>query len=490
MNSAIPPNSQRTDSQKIPAPRFHWGTRVLLPVLLVFAFVVLFAGSLISSLSPMPEVRAIPVIERPSIDRTEEVDASVSVESAVTVQAAGWIEPDPFPVYATALTNGSIDQVLFLEGQAVKKGQVLARLIDDDAKLALKRAEADARAAQESLDENIEPTRKEAVAAAIVDETSASLALARAELKREEALLWESQRVQGRRDELIKTDVISSEELDTAKTEALAQQARVNVAKQKVKQLSAQLERAKVEHLAAKHYLETLTEERRRLDLALVALDEARLRVERLEIRSPIDGVVMQRLAEPGKMVMTGSDNPDMPKVAQLYDPSRLQVRVDVPLADAAKISASQRAEVLVEVLPDQTFQAEVTRITNLADIQKNTLEVKVALKDPPLVLKPDMLARVRFLAPDAASSAPVVIGSTSVFAPSSAIADGEAWVVTNYDGESGIAEPREVKLTGASHDDYLEVADGLLPGDLLIDQPAETLKSGQRVRVRMTEKE
>jgi multidrug efflux pump subunit AcrA (membrane-fusion protein) len=56
-------------------------------------------------------------------------------------QASGWIEPDPLPVKATALIDGVIDEVRVLEGQFVKKGETLATLVDDDARLALAAAD-------------------------------------------------------------------------------------------------------------------------------------------------------------------------------------------------------------------------------------------------------------------------------------------------------------------------------------------------------------
>ncbi len=176
-----------------------------------------------------------------------------------------------------------------------------------------------------------------------------------------------------------------------------------------------------------------------------------------------------------------------MAVVAKLYDPVRLQVGVDVPLADAAKVGRGQRALVVVEVLPEQVFTGQVTRITNLADIQKNTLEVKVALDEPSPLLKPDMLARVRFLAAALAEDTGPAVG-LSVFAPASAIDQNAAWVVAGYDGETGTARRRTVRTTGAEEDGWLEIESGLQPGDLLVSAGAGTLQDGQRVRVMHTE--
>mgnify|MGYP003574624666 FL=1 len=57
-------------------------------------------------------------------------------------QASGWVEPDPYPVKATALIDGVVETVEVLEGQIVESGQLLATLIADDARLDLDTAES------------------------------------------------------------------------------------------------------------------------------------------------------------------------------------------------------------------------------------------------------------------------------------------------------------------------------------------------------------
>jgi hypothetical protein len=88
--------------------------------------------------------------------------------------------------------------------------------------------------------------------------------------------------------------------------------------------------------------------------------------------------------------------DPSTAAVAQLFDPNNLQVRTDVPLADAGKLRVGQQALVQFDSLPGQTVRGRVLRLVQQADIAKNTLQAKVLLENPPLGLVPDMLARVR----------------------------------------------------------------------------------------------
>ncbi|MCG3135627.1 MAG: hypothetical protein HMLKMBBP_03348 [Planctomycetes bacterium] len=208
--------------------------------------------------------------------------------------------------------------------------------------------------------------------------------------------------------------------------------------------------------------------------------DEAALRLARTEIRAPAGGVVMQRLAEPGMAVpLDTSMGPSQAHVMTLYDPARLQVRVDVPLADAGRIGVGAKARVVCEVLPDRTFDGEVTRVVHSADIQKNTLQVKVAIRDPAPELKPEMLARVQFLAgaPEGAAKE-----SVRMFVPERLLAGGaNVWVVDTKDGTAAL---RPVTLGGTKQDGWVEVTGGVTVGDELIDADPATLRQGLRVKV------
>jgi RND family efflux transporter MFP subunit len=222
---------------------------------------------------------------------------------------------------------------------------------------------------------------------------------------------------------------------------------------------------------------------------AETALAEARLRLERTEVKSPVAGVVMTRVASPGDKVMLRSDMPHSAHIVHLYDPKKLQVRVDVPLADAAKVGLGQPATVIVDVLPDREFRGELTRLVHKASIEKNTVEVKVAITDPDPQLKPDMLARVKFHAvtQPAGDSTMTTRQQLRVFAPEDLLLAGGggriAWVVET-DGDSRIARRRVVTLGTHREDGWVEIADGLRPGDVLIAEAAG-LDEGERVRVR-----
>ena len=130
-----------------------------------------------------------------------------------------------------------------------------------------------------------------------------------------------------------------------------------------------------------------------------------------------------------------------------------------------------------------RTFEGEVTRIVHEADIAKNTLEVKVAIRDPVADLKPEMLARVQFLSMQGEGTQKV---KERVFAPERLLRKegggrAKVWIVDKGRGEALL---KQVTLGGGREGDWLEISAGLNPGDVLIDGDTAGLEEGTGVNI------
>jgi HlyD family secretion protein len=120
-------------------------------------------------------------------------------------------------------------------------------------------------------------------------------------------------------------------------------------------------------------------------------------------IKSPIDGVVLEKLVEPNELVMPQSfGGPRGPSTAlvAVADPNDLQVEIDVNEADLAKISLGQKCRVSPEAYPDKRYEGVVAEISPEANRSKGTLQLKVQVKAPDRFLTPELSAKVEFLRP------------------------------------------------------------------------------------------
>ncbi|GAA5478304.1 efflux RND transporter periplasmic adaptor subunit [Haloferula helveola] len=436
-----------------------WG----IPATIVLGFGLLFLTLFRDRILPAKQVDVAIVLATPA-ESTAPRDAAAAgllrSDGPTAFQASGWIEPDPLPIKATALVNGVIDEVHVLEGQNVEQGQPLATLIREDFELALRSAEQMLRtreAERAAQLESIEAGRRSVIAA----RAQAEAAAAQVEETRDRV-----DRVEG-----LSSGSISEAELVSirsahrrAKAVEAAASAAVGKAEAEVKQLEAN-----VSVLDAA------------IGSAKVEVETAQLALSRTKISAPADGRVLRLLGAPGQKKMLAMDDPDSATVAILFDPEHLQVRVDVPLADAAGLQIGQRTRIRCSLLPDTVFPGEVTRITGEADLQRNTLQAKVRIEKPSDQLRPEMLCRVEFLEATArdTSAATGGTGSLTVWIPEAALAGDTVWVC---DPESKRVEARTVLSVGQHEDGYLRIDEGLQPGEWVVVGPGD-LEDGQRVK-------
>jgi len=503
---------------------------VIIPAIVALATGALLAWSAWPALSPKRVVTVTQAVfdraEAAAPDPVEISDEQPSSGSRFaqrtgeTVQAAGWLEAEPYWVAATALADGVIETIEVLEGERVEKGDVVATLVAEDSELRLAQAEAaletaraerafaqaELAAAEEDWKEAVDRERALEMSRAALAEAEAELAQlpsliegARADLLRLEEELKGAEQSLARGAATDLETVIARERVNAQRAHVESLEARRAI-------LQARIEMRRADVRAAERHLDLRIEERRNLDVAKAnvrraeaaviqaeaARDEAALELSRMTIEAPISGYVQSRLKVPGDKVMLGMDDPHSSHVFHLYDPSSLRVRVDVPLADAAHVYVGQTCEVVVEVLPETPFEGEVLRITHEADLQKNTLEVQVGVKDPSPLLKPEMLTRVKFLPrgetarrPAERGEAPRAGARTLVRVEAIAEAQGGAhvWAVRDRRGSQGVVQPLMVEVL-SEEDGWAVVAGPVNPGELLVLHP-EGLRRGETVRMR-----
>jgi RND family efflux transporter MFP subunit len=481
-------------------PRRRWLSLVALPAALLAGFAVLAGVSLRGVLSPPRPVTVAPVMTVRG--------SSTEAEGTPLFRAAGWAEPSPAPVIVTALTEGVVAEMLAVEGQELTRGQVVARLVKEDAELEVSSSEASrsqrlaelqgAKAARAAAAARLEsPLHLKAELA----ESRAALARAEAEL---EGLPSRLQAAEARLDAAKKAHerlasagpgavseasvVKARGDLGTAEAEAAGLLARK-------KRLPDEAAALRQRHEALQLRLERLTDEKRavaeaqaaeaaaeaRLKQAEAALAQAKLRLTRMEVRAPISGRVLSLVARQGARLtgLAPGSLHDSSTVLTMYDPARLQVRADVRLEDVPRLRPGMRARIEAAPLGSGALDGVVARVTYQADVQKNTLPVKVLVTSPPGHLSPEMLCQVTFLAPPTVGKP--AEEAVRLLIPRSLVEGGErVWVA---DQASGVARQRVVKL-GPTSGDLAEVLSGLSPTDKLIVGGRDGLREGDRVAV------
>lgn len=483
--------------------RIPWISRYLLPGLIGGGFVAVAAWSMRDSLQTAIPVTVVPVL----VTTSQKIAGDTPL-----FRAAGWIEPRPTPTYVTALGEGVIERLLVVEGQEVKIGQPVALLVKRDSEIAVQQAQADLALKQANLGSVMaqlnaaktywkEPIERQAA----LSEAEATLAKVKTELSRLPALIASAQAKLEQFRKEVESKSKSGEAI--AKISLERSKSEVAVALSLIEELQSQQTALKNEVTALSRrrdilhrQLELKVEEERELKdaealysageaqvrQAEAALSAARLKLERMTVVAPIDGKVLALIAKPGSRLM-GIDRAaltDASTVISMYDPHQLQVRADVRLENVPKVQLGQTVRIETPAA-EKPLTGRVLAMTSLTDIQKNTLQVKIELENPPAVLKPDMLVEATFLSMPMASAESAPTQGLRLMIPL-VLVDGsttppQVWVA---DLSSRIARRKTIQLGNPLPDDMIEVVQGLTVGDRLIATGREFLKPDSRISV------
>lgn len=281
--------------------------------------------------------KANTVYEVKTTDRgniTQSVSASGSVRPLITVEIGSQL-------------SGQIEALYADYNDEVAEGALLARIDPQTYETSVKQADAQ-------------------LAVAL-----ASVKMQKATIERAEAILEEAERQVKRQEELRRQGTIAESTLDTAISSHKTALADLTSAKASLQNAEATVAQRQA------------------------SLDQAKIDLNRTEIRSPINGTVIERSVDVGQTVAASLSAPTLFELAQ--DLSEIQVEADVDEADIGTVESGNRVEFTVDAYPERTFAGNVKQIRLSPDESSNvvTYTVIITAQNSDRALLPGMTANV-----------------------------------------------------------------------------------------------
>jgi len=200
-----------------------------------------------------------------------------------------------------------------------------------------------------------------------VEKASANYKAALANVEKAKVIVTDTRRTLNRYKALVKENLVSQSDVDTAQTNYDSAVAQLEAARAQVEQTRA-------------------------------ALDFARTRLDYTVIRSPIDGIVLSRNVDVGQTVAASLQAPTLFTIAQ--DLTEMQINTSVDEADIGLVKSGQKVTFTVDAYPSEAFEGRVSQVRNAPQIVQNvvTYDVIIEVKNPELKLKPGMTANVSII--------------------------------------------------------------------------------------------
>lgn len=203
-------------------------------------------------------------------------------------------------------------------------------------------------------------------------------------------------------------------------------------------------------------------------DAAKAQADLAHARWERTRVKSPITGVVEDRLADAGELLPPGYP------VARIISLTRVKAVISVPERYAGTIRAGAPVSIAVTAYPREQFEGKVSFVGAAVNPDNRSLPIEVMIGNAHRRLKPDMIARA-LISQSTEREALILDGSLLV-----QIDEDRYAVFVEKDGRA----VRKTVTLGARSGSNIEILTGLSTGDRVIVSGAQSLYDGQPVSV------
>jgi cobalt-zinc-cadmium efflux system membrane fusion protein len=179
-------------------------------------------------------------------------------------------------------------------------------------------------------------------------------------------------------------------------------------------------------------------------------------------ILAPFDGAVLAIGATPGELVDTGRE------IFALADLSTVWVQADLPERELGAVRPGAAVSIAVEAWPGRRFPGRVAYIADQLDPRTGTAKVRCEIPNPDGTLKISMFATVEIAAP---------LGRKGLVVPEVALQAVEGQPVTFVQVAEGRFARRDIR-PGLRQDGFVEVTEGLEPGEVVATQGSFRLKA------------
>ena len=334
----------------------------------------LSAYVMLARAEPGPAYRLARVEQGPLVSA---ITATGTMSALVTVEVSSQL-------------SGQIAELYADFNSRVTSGQILARLNGDQLAARLAQAGADVDSAKASL---LQQQALQDKARADLASAKASVANADAQILRADLALRDAERDLRRRRDLQGRGVVAAADLEKAETAAHSAQAQLIAARAQKRQAEAEESSAQASLAVAAAQVEVA---RAQVAQREAALQLVRVDLNRSVIRSPIDGVVVNRAVSTGQTVAASLSAPTLFTIAQ--DLRQMEVLANIDEADIGRVREGMPVRFTVNAFPGDSFTGRVAqvRLAPKEDLTVVTYIVVITVENPELRLLPGMTANLR----------------------------------------------------------------------------------------------
>jgi len=202
-------------------------------------------------------------------------------------------------------------------------------------------------------------------------------------------------------------------------------------------------------------------------------VNQMKIQLEKSNVRAPFSGTIDQIITKEGSIVTPGQT-----QLIRIVNLSDMYIVTEVPESYISVIVKGKSVEVNFPVL-GKKIDAKIRQTGSFINPNNRTFRVEIDVPNDDQTIKPNLMARLKIND---------YMNEEALLIPQSIISENSAgeqyiYVLQNKNNDLASAKKTIIK-TGMTEGDVIEVLEGLVDGDEIINEGARSVKDGQNVKI------
>ncbi|MGY8932602.1 MAG: efflux RND transporter periplasmic adaptor subunit [Flavobacteriales bacterium] len=204
------------------------------------------------------------------------------------------------------------------------------------------------------------------------------------------------------------------------------------------------------------------------------AVNQMKSQLAKTSVRAPFSGIIDDIITEQGTVVGAG-----VSQLLRIVNLDNMYIEAEVPEVYLSRIVPGKTVEVYFPVL-GETLNTKVDQVSNFINPSNRTFKITILIKNKEKLIKPNLTAKIKIN--DYTNEQAVLIPQSII--SENSLGEQYIFIAQNINKDNEATAKKMIVKTGKTQGDSVEVLEGVVSNDIIINEGARNVKDGQNVKI------
>ena len=204
------------------------------------------------------------------------------------------------------------------------------------------------------------------------------------------------------------------------------------------------------------------------------AVNQMKSQLAKTSVRAPFSGIIDDIITEQGTVVGAG-----VSQLLRIVNLDNMYIEAEVPEVYLSRIVPGKTVEVYFPVL-GETLNTKVDQVSNFINPSNRTFKITILIKNKEKLIKPNLTAKIKIN--DYTNEQAVLIPQSII--SENSLGEQYIFIAQNINKDNEATAKKMMVKTGKTQGDSVEVLEGVVSNDIIINEGARNVKDGQNVKI------